>query len=44
MSDKGSSGYHGGGVDTVISVDDVARDAKRLAEAGLSGAHRLRGC
>ncbi len=34
MSDKESGGYGVGGVDTVISVDDVARDAKRLAEAG----------
>ena len=35
MSDKtGITGY--GAADTVISVDDVARDAKRLAEAGPS--------
>lgn len=36
MSAKGSSGYSQGDVDTVISVEDVARDAKRLAEAGPS--------
>lgn len=36
MSEKGSSGYGHGDVDTVISVEDVARDAKRLAEAGPS--------
>ena len=32
----GISGYGAGGADTVISVDDVARDAKRLAEEGPS--------
>lgn len=32
----GISGYGAGGADTIISVDDVARDAKRLAEEGPS--------
>ncbi len=36
MSDKDTTGYGRGGVDTVISVEDVARDAKRLAEQGPS--------
>ncbi|MGI9509521.1 MAG: ATP-binding cassette domain-containing protein, partial [Geminicoccaceae bacterium] len=27
-----ASGYHGGAVDTVISVDDVNREAKAIAE------------
>ena len=36
MSDKGNGGHGVGSVDTVISVDDVARDARRLAEAGPS--------
>ena len=36
MSDKGTADYGVGGVGTVISVDDVARDAKRLAEDGPS--------
>ena len=36
MSDKGNGSHGVGSVDTVISVDDVARDAKRLAEAGPS--------
>ena len=36
MSEKGSRGYGHGDVDTVISVEDVARDAKRLAESGPS--------
>ncbi len=29
---KHASGYHGGTVDTVISVDDVAREAQKIAE------------
>ncbi|MAF49816.1 MAG: ABC transporter ATP-binding protein [Rhodospirillales bacterium] len=33
-NDKGVSGYGFGEVDTVISVDDVAREAARLAEEG----------
>ena len=36
MSDKGNGSHGVGSVDTVISVDDVARDAKRLAETGPS--------
>jgi branched-chain amino acid transport system ATP-binding protein len=31
---KGARGYHTGGVDTVISVEDVAREAEKIAEAG----------
>ncbi len=45
MSDSGetgatpkqrSTGYHGGGVDTVISVEEVNRQAAALAEAGVT--------
>ncbi len=36
MSDKDTTDYGRGSVDTVISVEDVARDAKRLAEQGPS--------
>ena len=33
---KVARGYHMGGVDTVISVEDVAREAQQIAEAGPS--------
>ena len=32
-----SRGYHTGGVDTVISVDDVQRQAEAMSQAGLDG-------
>ncbi len=35
-----SRGYHTGGVETVISVDDVERQAAAVAQAGLD-AERL---
>jgi branched-chain amino acid transport system ATP-binding protein len=31
---KGARGYHTGGVDTIISVEDVAREAEKIADAG----------
>ena len=34
--DKKVAGYHGGGVETVISVDDVNRQAKAMADKGLT--------
>ena len=34
-----SRGYHSGGVDTVISVDDVQRQAEAIAQEGLDAAH-----
>ena len=34
--DKKVAGYHGGGVGTVISVDDVNRQAKAMADKGLT--------
>ena len=34
--DKGAAGYHGGGVDTVISVDDVNRQARAMTGSGLT--------
>lgn len=44
-SDKRTSGYGIGGVDSIISVDDVAREAERLAAAGptLADLERLAG-
>ena len=30
----GARGYHMGNVDTVISVDDVVREAQKIAEKG----------
>ena len=33
---KAARGYHTGGVDTVISVEDVVREAERIAEEGPS--------
>ena len=33
--DNAATGYHGGSVDTVISVEDVNRQAAALAEAGI---------
>ena len=35
-SKKQARGYHRGGVDTVISVDEVAREAQKIAERGPS--------
>ena len=33
---KAARGYHGGGVETVISVEDVVREAEKIAEEGPS--------
>ncbi len=37
--EKKAAGYHGGGVDSVISVEDVNRQAKAMADTGLTKEH-----
>src|SRR3546814_7875320 len=34
----GTRGYHSGGVETVISVDEVVREAEKIAQTGTSKA------
>ena len=41
---KRARGYHAGGVDTVISVDDVVREASRIADRGPSKEEVARLC